>query len=70
MGFSEILTTIATIITEVNKADENAQQKRFLATLRKIQRDIEKQKKEAQKHLLIGIGASAVASFVIGYLLK
>jgi len=42
MSFADIVKSVAGLIAEVNKAEENAQQKKFLSTLRRIEKQIKK----------------------------
>ncbi|MGI0060118.1 MAG: hypothetical protein ACREBJ_10170 [Nitrosotalea sp.] len=70
MGFTDVVKTIADLISEINKSESNVQQKRFLATLRRLERQINSQEKTAKKHLIIGIVASSLVSWVLGYFLS
>ena len=69
MSFADIVKSVAGLIAEVNKAEENAQQKKFLSTLRRIEKQIKKQEKNAKRHLVIGIIVSSIGSAGIGYAL-
>ena len=69
MSFTDIVRSIAELIAEANKAEENAQQKKFLSTLRRIEKQIKKQGKNAKRHLVIGIIVSSIGSAGIGYAL-
>jgi len=69
MGFEDILKSIAEILTEANKAENNAIQKKFLRTLSKIEKDIRIQKKRDKAYLIIGVVISSVFSAILGYLL-
>ncbi len=55
MSFTDLVKSVADLISEVNKAEDNAQQKKFLSTLRRIERQIKRQENNAKKHLIIGI---------------
>lgn len=73
MGYNETLAIITQFITELNKADQNTPQKKYLATLRRIDKDIREQHKQASRHLIISIAVGAAissATFVLGYLMK
>jgi len=69
MGFEDILKSLAEILTEANKAENNAIQKKFLRTLSKIEKDIRIQKKRDKAYLIIGVVISSVFSAILGYLL-
>ena len=69
MTFTDLVKSVADLISEVNKAEENAQQKKFLGTLRRIERQIKKQEKNAKKHLVISVIVSSIGSAVVGLLL-
>ncbi len=69
MSFTDLVKSVAELISEVNKAEENAQQKKFLSTLRRIERQIKKQEKNAKRHLVISIIVSSICSAGIGYAL-
>lgn len=69
MSFTELLKTIADLYSEVNKAQSNDQQKKFLATLRRIERQIKKQGKIAKRNFVLGVIISSIASAVLGFLL-
>ena len=69
MSFTDLVKSVAELIAEVNKAEDNAQQKKFLSTLRRIERQIKKQEKNAKRHLVISIIVSSIGSAGIGYAL-
>ncbi len=69
MGFEDILKSLAEILTEANKAENNAIQKKFLRRLNKIDKDIRIQKKRDKAYLIIGVVISSVFSAILGYLL-
>jgi len=69
MGFTDLIKSVAELIAEANKAEDNAQQKKFLRTLRSIERQIKEQKKTAKKHLVIGVIVSSIGSAVVGLVL-
>lgn len=69
MSFADIVKSVAGLIAEVNKAEENTQQKKFLSTLRRIEKQIKKQEKNAKRHLVIGIILSSIGSAVVGLFL-
>ena len=69
MTFTDLVKSVADLISEVNKAEDNAQQKKFLSTLRRIEGQIKKQENNAKKHLIIGIIVSSIGSAVVGLLL-
>ena len=69
MSFTDLVKSVAELIAEVNKAEDNAQQKKFLSTLRRIERQIKKQENNAKKHLIIGIIVSSIGSAGIGFFL-
>jgi len=69
MGFEDILKSLAEILTEANKAENNAIQKKFLRRLSKIEKDIRVQKKRDKAYLIIGVVISSVLSAILGYLL-
>ena len=69
MGFEDILKSLAEILTEANKAENNAIQKKFLRRLNKIEKDIRIQKKRDKAYLIIGVVISSVLSAILGYLL-
>ena len=69
MTFTDLVKSVDDLISEVNKAEDNAQQKKFLSTLRRIERQIKKQENNAKKHLIIGIIVSSIGSAVVGLLL-
>jgi len=69
MGFEDILKSLAEILTEANKAENNAIQKKFLRRLSKIEKDIRNQKKRDKAYLIIGVVISSVFSAILGYLL-
>ena len=68
MGFEDILKSLAEILTEANKAENNAIQKKFLRRLSKIEKDIRVQKKRDKAYLIIGVVISSVLSALLGYL--
>ena len=65
MTFTDLVKSVAELIAQVNKAEDNAQQKKFLSTLRQIK----KQEKNSKKHLVIGIIVSSIGSAVVGLVL-
>ena len=69
MGFEDILKSLAEILTEANKAENNAIQKKFLSRLSKIEKNIRIQKKRDKAYLIIGVVISSVFSAILGYLL-
>ena len=69
MSFTDLVESVAELISEVNKAEDNAQQKKFLSTLRRIERQIKKQENNAKKHLVIGVIVSSIGSAVVGLFL-
>ena len=69
MGFEDILKSLAEILTEANKAENNAIQKKFLRRLNKIDKDIRIQKKRDKVYLIIGVVISSILSAILGYLL-
>jgi len=69
MSFTDLVKSVAELIAEVNKSEENAQQKKFLSRLGRIERQIKKQEKNAKKHLVIGIIVSSIGSAVAGLFL-
>jgi len=69
MGFTDVVKIVTELIAEVNKAEDNAQQKKFLSTLRSIERQIKKQEKTAKKHLVIGVIVSSIGSAFVGLVL-
>ena len=69
MSFTDLIKSVAELIAEVNKAEENAQQKKFLSRLGRIERQIKKQEKTAKRHLIIGIIVSSIGSAVVGLFL-
>jgi len=69
MGFEDILKSLAEILTEANKAENNAIQKKFLRRLSKLEKDIRNQKKRDKAYLIIGVVISSVFSAILGYLL-
>ena len=69
MGFTDVVKIVTELIAEVNKTEENAQQKKFLSTLRRIEKQIKKQEKTAKKHLVIGVIVPSIGSAVVGLLL-
>ena len=69
MGFTDVVKIVTELIAEVNKAEENAQQKKFLSTLRRIEKQIKKQEKTAKKHLVISVIVSSIGSAVVGLVL-
>jgi len=69
MGFTDLIKSVAELIAEANKAEDNAQQKKFLSTLRSIERQIKEQKKTAKKHLVISVIVFSIGSAVVGLVL-
>ena len=69
MGFTDLIKSVAELIAEANKAEDNTQQKKFLSTLRSIERQIKEQKKTAKKHLVISVIVSSIGSAVVGLVL-
>ena len=69
MSFTDLIKSVAELIAEVNKAEENAQEKKFLSRLGRIERQIKKQEKTAKRHLIIGIIVSSIGSAVVGLFL-
>jgi len=69
MGFTDVVKIVTELIAEVNKAEDNTQQKKFLSTLRSIERQIKKQEKTAKKHLVIGVIVSSIGSAFVGLVL-
>jgi len=69
LGFEDILKSLAEILTEANKAENNAIQKKFWRKLSKIEKDIRLQKKRDKTYLIIGVVISSVFSAILGYLL-
>lgn len=68
MGFEDILKSLAEILVETNKAENNVIQKKFLRRLGKIEKDIRIQKKRDRNYLITGIVISSILSAVLGYL--
>jgi len=69
MGFADILNSITALLSEVNKAEDNAQLKKFTSALRKLEKQIKKQEKTARRNLIIGIIGSLIASAIATYLI-
>jgi len=69
MTFTDILNSLTALLTEVNKAGDNAQLKKFTAALRKLERQIKKQENTARRNLIIGIIASIIGSSIATYFL-
>lgn len=69
MSFTDLVKSVAELITEVNKAEDNTQQKKFLSTLRRIEKQIKKQENNAKKHLVISVIVSSIGSAVVGLFL-
>ena len=67
MTFTDILNSITALLAEANKAEDNAQLKKFTSALRKLQREIEKQRKTARRNLIIGIIVSVIGSSIATY---
>lgn len=67
MTFTDILNSITALLAEANKAEDNAQLKKFTSALRKLQREIEKQRKTARRNLVIGIIISLIGSSIATY---
>jgi len=67
MTFTDILNSLTALLTEVNKAEDNAQLKKFTSALRKLEREIKKQEKSARRNLVIGIISSVIGSAVVTY---
>jgi len=67
MTFTDILNSITALLAEANKAEDNAQLKKFTSALRKLQREIEKQRKTARRNLVIGIIGSLIGSAIVTY---
>lgn len=70
MGFTEIVKTVTALISEINKSESNTQQKQFLTILHRLEKQIKNQDKTAKKHLIIGIVASSMVSWLLGYFLR
>jgi F0F1-type ATP synthase assembly protein I len=70
MTLTEIVKTVTELISELNKSESNTQQKQFLATLRRLERQIKKQDTTAKRHLVIGIVVSAVVSWLLGHFFR
>jgi len=67
MAFTDILNSIAALLAEANKAEDNAQLKKFTAALRKLEKQIKKQEKTARRNLVIGIIGSLIGSAIATY---
>lgn len=67
MTFTDILNLLTALLTEVNKAEDNAQLKKFTSALRKLEREIKKQQKTARRNLIIGIIISLIGSAIATY---
>ena len=67
MTFTDILNSITALLAEANKAENNVQQKKLTSALRKLQREIEKQRKTARRNLVIGIIVSLIGSSIATY---
>lgn len=70
MGWQESIKTITDLLTEVNKSGNNAELKKVASSLRKIQREMEKQQIHAKRDLRISIVITSIVAFLIGYALK
>ena len=67
MTFTDILNSITALLAETNKAESNAQLKKFTSALRKLEREIKKQQKTARRNLIIGIIVSLIGSAIATY---
>lgn len=67
MTFTDILNSITALLAEVNKAEDNAQLKKFTSALRKLEKQIKKQEKTARRNLIIGIIDSLIGSSIATY---
>ena len=67
MTFTDILNSITALLAETNKAESNAQLKKFTSALRKLEKEIKKQEKMARRNLVIGIISSVIGSTIVTY---
>ena len=67
MTFTDILNSITALLAETNKAESNAQLKKFTSALRKLDKEIKKQEKTARRNLVIGIISSVIGSAIVTY---
>jgi len=67
MTFTDILNSITALLAEANKAEDNAQLKKFTSALRKLEKEIKKQQKTARRNLIIGIIISLIGSAIATY---
>ena len=67
MTFTDILNSITALLAETNKAESNAQLKKFTSALRKLEKEIKKQQKTARRNLVIGIIGSLIGSAIATY---
>ncbi len=70
MGWQESIKTITDLLAEVNKSENNTELKKVASSLRKIQREMEKQQIRAKRDLRISIVITSIVAFLIGYALK
>jgi len=69
-GGTDILKFINDFMANLNKMEDNKHQKNTVKALRKIQRDLQHQKKIHRLHLTLSIVISSSLSAAFGYVLS
>ncbi len=70
MGWADNIKAVTDLLSEINKADNNEEQKKISAELRKIKREMEKQRKKSTRDLIFSIIITSIVAFAVGYYLK
>lgn len=68
-GGTDLLKFINDFVANLNKMEDNKHQKNTVKVLRKIQRDLQQQKKTHRFHLILSIVISSPLSATFGYVL-